>query len=301
MKILLLGANGQLGSDILRANQQRIDPVELIAWQRADLDISNKSELRSKLTEQSFDVLLNCASYHNTDLVEKTADTAFLINAFCVKEMALICKEKNARFMHISTDYVFSHSPHNEPLTEKENPCPLSVYGASKLTGEALAQAVHDDTIIFRVASLFGITGASGKNGNFVETMIRLGREKGQLRVISDQIMSPTSTANLAQLILTALQKNIPSGIYHAVNTGSISWYEFAKAIIEKTGINATVEPMPAIEYPSIVMRPSYSALNNSKLSQLIGPIPGWQEVLDAYLIEKGHMKASQTLGEKCV
>lgn len=290
MKILLLGANGQLGSDIIRANQKSHDPVELVAWQRADLDITNKTELKTRLKEQSFDVLLNCTSYHNTDLVEKTADTAFLINAFCVKDMALICKEKKARFVHISTDYVFSHSPDHTPLTEKDNPCPLNVYGASKLTGEALAQAVHDDTIIFRVASLFGIAGASGKGGNFVETMIRIGREKGLLRVISDQIMSPTSTENIAQVILKALQKKIPSGIYHAVNTGAISWYEFAKAIIEKSGVKATVEPMLAIDYPSIVVRPSYSALNNNKLAQLIGPIAGWQEVLDVYLHEKGHI-----------
>jgi len=287
MKILLLGANGQLGSDILRKNQGHAD---ITAWQRSDLDITNQEELRQKLKEQSFDVLLNCTSYHNTDHAEKTADMAFMINAFCVKEMAMICKEKNARFAHISTDYVFSHHPHNQPLTESDNPSPLNVYGASKLMGESLAKAAHDNTIIFRVASLFGIMGASGKGGNFVETMIRIGREKGQLRVISDQIMSPTSTASIAEIILKALQMNIPSGIYHTVNSGNASWYEFAKAIIHNAGVNAVVEPMFAADYPSVAVRPSFSALNNNKLTKYVGTIPSWQEALDSYLREKGYI-----------
>ncbi len=290
MKILLLGANGQLGFDILRKNQKKTHPLDIVAWQRADLDITDKDELIKKLRAQPFDVLLNCTSYHHTDHVEKTADLAFTINAFSVKQMALICKEKNARFVHISTDYVFSHSPQNQPLTEFDNPAPLNVYGASKLMGESLAQAVHEDTIIFRVASLFGVAGASGKGGNFVETMIRVGREKGQLRVISDQMMSPTSTSSIASIILKALETKVPSGVYHAVNTGIASWYEFAKTIIQNAGVKATVEPMSAAEYPSIAMRPSYSALNNNKLSKLVGPIPTWQDALNEYLREKGYL-----------
>lgn len=290
MKILLLGANGQLGSDIFRKNLMNDNPMEIIAWQRADLDITNKEELQQKLKNQAFDILLNCTSYHNTDHAEKTADMAFLINAFCVKEMALICKEKKARFVHISTDYVFSHHPENQPLTELDIPSPLNIYGASKLMGESLAQTAHDDTIIFRVASLFGVMGASGKGGNFVETMIRIGREKGKLRVISDQMMSPTSTASIAEVILKALQMNIPGGIYHTVNSGNTSWYEFAKAIIQTASVNAVVEPMLAADYPSVAVRPSFSALNNNKLTKLVGPIPTWQSALDSYLREKGHI-----------
>ncbi len=290
MKILLLGANGQLGSDMIQQNQKTRQPAEIIAWQRSDLDITNQEELLRKIKTQSFDVLLNCTSYHNTDVVEKNAELAFLINAFCVKEMALVCKEKNARFVHISTDYVFSHSENNRPLTESDKPSPLNIYGASKLMGESLAQRVHADTIIFRVASLFGLRGASGKGGNFVETMIRMGREKGQLRLISDQIMSPTSTKSVATIILTALQANISHGIYHAVNSGKASWYEFAKKIIEKANVAATVEPMAAKDYPSVALRPAFSALDNTKLSQCVGTIPTWEEALDVYLREKGHI-----------
>lgn len=290
MKILLLGANGQLGSDILRKNHESIHPVDIIAWKRSDIDITQKEEWIHKIKEQSFDVLLNCTSYHNTDHAEKTADMAFLINAFCVKEMALLCKEKNARFAHISTDYVFSHSKTERPHTECDSPSPLNIYGASKLMGESLAQMVHDNTVIFRVASLFGLMGASGKGGNFVETMIRIGREKGKLRVISDQVMSPTSTASIAEIILHALQKEIPSGVYHTVNSGKASWYEFAKTIIHQAGVSASVEPMPASEYPSVAVRPSYSVLDNTKLAKHIGPIPTWEETLNSYLREKGHI-----------
>ncbi|TAK79440.1 MAG: dTDP-4-dehydrorhamnose reductase, partial [Gammaproteobacteria bacterium] len=278
MKILLLGANGQLGSDIVRASHS----FEIIPWLRCDLDITDNDALKTKLMQQPFDVLINCTSYHNTDQAETNAGLAFSINAHAVKEMALLCKEKKARFMHISTDYVFSHG--KTPLTETSSPSPLNVYGASKLMGETLAQAVYDDVMIFRVASLFGIAGASGKGGNFVETMIRLGREKGKLRVIADQIMSPTATADIAEMLIKALEANIPSGIYHAVNTGYTSWYEFAKQIIAGAQVNAVVEPISAAEYPSITMRPSYSALDNSKLARLIGPIPTWQAALDKYL-----------------
>lgn len=287
MKMLLLGANGQLGSDIIQENQKNSHPMEIIAWKRSDLDITHQDELLRKLNAETFDVLLNCTSYHNTDQVEKTADTAFLINAFCVKEMAQVCKEKNARFAHISTDYVFGHRSSDQPFTESDVPNPLNVYGASKLMGESLAQTVHENTVIFRVASLFGKAGASGKGGNFVETMIRLGREKGKLRVISDQIMSPTSTASIARVILRALESTIPNGVYHAVNSGKASWYEFAKVIIEKAKIDAIVEPIGATEYPSIAVRPAFSALDNKKLSTLIGTIPTWQDALESYLCEK--------------
>ncbi len=289
MKILLLGANGQLGSDIVRANLAAPQTFEITAWRRPDLDVTDKEALRTKLLQQSFDVLINCTSYHNTEQAESNAALAFTVNTQAVKEMALVCKEKGARFVHISTDYVFSHSPEQRPLKETDCPAPLNVYGASKLMGEALAQAVYDDVIIFRVASLFGIAGASGKGGNFVETMIRLGREKGELRVIADQIMSPTATADIAKMLLKALNEKVPSGTYHAVNTGYTSWYEFAKRIIAEAKVNATVKPISASEYPSAAMRPSYSALDNSKLSQVIGRIPSWEEALQIYLQEKGH------------
>jgi len=291
MKILLLGSNGQLGSDILRINQKNNYPLEITGLTRADLDVSDKANIKSKLLKYSFDVLINCTSFTNTELAESNAEMAFAINAHSVKEMAEACKKKNARLVQISTDFIFSDNPHKIPLTELEPPAPVNIYGASKLMGESLAKLTLDDCLIFRVASLFGIAGASGKGGNFVETMIRVGSEKGKLRVISDQFMSPTSTADIADVILKAIMQKIPAGTYNTVNSGIASWYEFAKKIIEKTGLKVAVEPVKASEYISVITLPLFSALDNNKLSSLISPIRTWEDALDDYLLEKGHIK----------
>jgi len=288
MKILLLGSNGQLGSDILRFNKKLVKPFEFIPWTRKDLDVQNTKQIEEKLASIEFDCLINCISYTNTEKAEKNIQDAFEVNAFCIKEMVKACKNNHAKFFQISTDYIFSHG--STPLTECAAPSPLSVYGASKLLGESLALSLYENVTVFRVASLFGIAGASGKGGNFVETMIRVGNERGRLTVISDQIMSPTSTADLANLILKALTVSIPNGIYNAVNTGNTSWYQFAKLIIEKADVNAKVEPILGCDYPSAILRPSYSALDNSKLTKLIGNIPTWEDALTRYLEEKGHI-----------
>lgn len=279
MKILLLGANGQLGSDIVHMNRT----ASLLGLNRHDLDITDKKAVYDYLKPLTFDVLINCTSYTNTEEAELNASLAFDINAFAVKTLANICHEKKARLVQISSDYIFDDHPEKIPIKESHPPSPLNIYGASKLMGESLANASHDDVLIFRVASLFGIAGARAKKGNFVETMLRVAKEKGKCRVISDQIMSPTSTAHIAESILQAIELRIPAGVYHCVNTGQASWYTFAKEIISMAKINAEVLPVNAAEYPSSIRRPAFSALDNSKLTELIGPIPGWEEGLKEY------------------
>lgn len=286
MHLLLLGANGQLGSDICRLSQKQKN-VTLTAWTREQLDITNLSELTEKLSSPSFDALINCTSYHKTDEVESHADKAFLMNAFAVREMAKVCHAKKARFIHVSTDYVFGGSIERQPLLETNCPAPLNVYGASKLTGEKLAFANHDDVTIFRVASLFGVAGASGKGGNFVETMIRLAKEKGKISVVNDQTMSPTSTADIADSLFKFLSVKGATGTYHVVNSGQATWCEFAKKIIELAKINATVEPILSSQFPTPAKRPSYSVLNNQKISEVVGKIAHWEVALVNYLKEK--------------
>lgn len=288
MKILLLGGNGQLGVDLIRAAADQ-PQFQLTPMQRTDMDVQDVASIPASLEGLDFDALVNCTSYHKTDEVESNADKAFKINAFAVRAIAEMCRKKRARLLHISTDYVFSGEA-SKPYSETDVPGPLNVYGASKLMGEGLARLACDDTLIFRVASLFGVAGASGKGGNFVETMIRFGREKGQLRVISDQVMSPTGTADVAQMILKALALRIPAGTYHAVNSGLASWHVFASKIIELAGVSAKVEPIPATAYPLPARRPAFSVLNNSKLATLIGPIPSWSDALKCYLNAKGHI-----------
>jgi len=287
MKVLVLGANGQLGSDLMRAGQAAND-FAMTGLTRADLDLTDHDAIGPALDALDFDVLVNCTGYHKTDEVEANPGLAFDLNAGAVQTLAEACARKQARLVHISTDYVFDGAA-GRPYTEDAAPRPLNVYGASKLTGEALARRAHDDVLILRVASLFGVAGSSGKGGNFVETMIRVGTEKGALRVLDDVRMSPTATADVAAALLEMLRREAPAGTYHVVNSGEASWYEFAREIIERAGVDATVEPVTSEEYPTAAARPAYSVLDNGRVGTIIGEMPHWQVALTRYLAARGH------------
>jgi len=166
---------------------------------------------------------------------------------------------------------------------------------------QSIPQKYIDEVVILRVASLFGVAGASGKGGNFVETMIRVGREKGALRVVDDQVMSPTATADVARIVLWMLTDGCTPGLYHVVNTGSASWFDFAREIVRRVGIDATVTPCTSAEYPTRAARPRYSALDNEKISTAFRPMPPWQDALELYLHAKGHVtrKSSPSVSTK--
>lgn len=289
MQTVLLGPNGQLGTDIRAGNAARPQPLDLLCIDRARLDLSEPETAITVLRDIDFDCLINCSSYHKTDEVERNAQLAFAINTHLPQALARLCVEKNARFVHISTDYVFGGQSKRAPLTEEDGKAPLNVYGASKGMGEDLVLHTGADALILRVASLFGVAGASGKGGNFVETMIRLGREKGHLRVVADQTMSPTSTADIAASMFALLDREAPRGIWHVVNSGSATWHEFAAEIVKRAKVTARVEAIPSSEFPMPAMRPPYSVLDNTKLTNAIGPIRPWQEALDSYLAAKGY------------
>ncbi|MCA3449645.1 MAG: dTDP-4-dehydrorhamnose reductase [Rhodobacter sp.] len=293
MRVLLLGPNGQLGSDIRAANAALPAPFDLTPIGRDRLELSNLDAAIAALSDLTFDAIINATGYHKTDEVESNAQLAFTINAHLVKRLAELCLSRKARLFHISTDYVFGGQAKRQPLLEDDPRAPLNVYGASKCVGEDLGLMTGADVTVLRVASLFGVVGASGKGGNFVETMIRLGRERGALRVVDDQIMSPTSTADAARALLQLLVASASGGVYHLVNTGEVSWCGFAKRIIERMGIAASVEPVPTTEMPTPAKRPPYSALNNAKLSSVIGAIRDWDSALGDYLMLKhGRHKA---------
>ncbi len=289
MKAILLGPNGQLGTDIRSANNSR-QVLNITPMGRDQLELTDFEAVKTKLSNMQFDVLINASSYHKTDEVEDNAQQAITINAHLVQLLAQICAEKGARFVHISTDYVFGGQAARQPLDENTGVAPLNVYGASKVLGESLARVAHDDTLILRVASLFGVAGASGKGGNFVETMLRLAKERGSLRVVNDQIMSPTSTADIADALLDMLETPAPAGTYHVVNRGEVSWHGFASEIVKQAGLEVPVDPVPTTEFPTRAMRPPYSALDNRKLEGAIGrPMPTWQDALARYMRAKGH------------
>jgi dTDP-4-dehydrorhamnose reductase len=291
MKTVLLGPDGQLGTDVQGANLRRGEPLSLVPIGRSTVDLNDIDSASKLLRGQNFGCLINCSSYHKTDEVERNAQLAFTINTHLVQNLAQVCLEKKARLIHISTDYVFGGESKHTPLTETECKTPINVYGASKAMGEDLALLTGADVWILRVASLFGIAGASGKGGNFVETMIRLGREKGALRVVSDQTMSPTATIDIAEVIIKMLERDVAPGIWHVVNSGAATWYEFAKRIIGRSGIRASVVPITTSELSAVARRPAYSVLDNSKVCSVVGSMRPWQDALDEYLIAKGHLK----------
>lgn len=289
MKVLLLGPNGQLGTDIRSANHRRGEPIEILAIGRSQTDLNNIEASISSLRELKFDALINCASYHQTDEVEGNAQQAFTINAHLVRRLAELSAEKHASFFHVSTDYVFGGQSQRSPLSESAPKAPVNIYGASKALGEDLALMANGDTRIVRVASLFGVAGASGKGGNFVETMIRLAKERGELRVVADQTMSPTSTWDVAQTMIDMVLDKAPPGIWHVVNSGVSTWYEFARQIISDANVEARVLPIKTEQFPTRAARPRYSALDNEKVSRAIRIMRPWQPALKDYLVAKGY------------
>jgi dTDP-4-dehydrorhamnose reductase len=289
MKAVLLGPNGQLGTDIRSANDQRGEPIQIQSVGRAQIDLSNVDAAVSALRDLKFDILINCSSYHKTDEVEANAQQAFTINAHLVRRLSELAADKHARFFHVSTDYVFGGQQHRLPLSEDAPKAPVNIYGASKAMGEDLALLNGGDTVVVRVASLFGVAGASGKGGNFVETMLRLAKEKGELRVVADQTMSPTSTADVADAMIDLVLAKATPGIWHIVNSGAATWFEFAERIVSDANIKARMIPIKTEQFPTPAARPRYSALDNAKFSKAIHALRPWQDALKDYLVAKGH------------
>lgn len=289
MRVVLLGPNGQLGHDIRQTHEGAGEPFQLLPVGRDRLDLTSPG-MGERLGEWDFDVLVNCTGYHRTDEAEDNATLAFAVNAHAVQQMARLCARKGARLVHISTDYVFGGDVNRDaPLREDDATAPVNVYGASKEVGETLAGLILDDLVVVRVASLFGVAGTSGKGGNFVETIIRLGKERGTLRVVDDQVMSPTATEDVAAIVVRMLMEWCGPGTYHVVNSGTATWFRFAEEIVREAGVEAAVLPCTSSEYPTRAERPRYSALDNTKVSRGFGGLPPWQEALERYLRAKGH------------
>lgn len=287
-RIALFGANGQLGQDLSALGAAR--GLDLVALQRPAFDATDLAGLEAALADLDFDVAINSVAVTRVDDCEKDPAPAVAINAGFAEALARTCARKKARLVQVSTDYVFGGQVQRTPLDEAAAPAPINVYGETKLQGEILARQAHDDVIVARVASLFGVAGASGKGGNFVETMIRFGRERGALKVVADQVMSPTGSWDAAEAILDLIRVQAPGGVYHVVNSGEASWHDFASAIIDRAGVAASVSPIPTTEFPTPARRPPYSVLANGKVEKALGrTMPAWQDALDRYLTAKGH------------
>lgn len=287
MKIAIIGANGQLGFDLVRIFKD--SKHEIVPLTHADIDVIDSDSSRKILEKIQPEIVINCAAYVRVDDAEDFPDKAFAVNALGARNIALICKDLDAILVHISTDYVFDGRK-NQPYTEDDIPDPLGVYGVSKLAGEYFVKSIVKNHYIIRSSSLFGIAGASGKGGNFVETMIKKARNNEEIKVVDDMIMSPTYTWDAADMIRKILEKKLPIGVYHAANGGQCSWYEFARAIFDMLGMETNISPIKTDILRSKAKRPMFSPLRSMKLNKYGLEMERWDEALKNYLIEKEYL-----------
>jgi dTDP-4-dehydrorhamnose reductase len=279
MRILLTGITGQLGSEL----QQTLAPLgEVMGVDRQDLDLTQPDKIRQVIGEFKPDVIVNAAAYTAVDKAETETERANAINGTAPTIMAEAAQQLGAALIHVSTDYIFDGKK-NTPYTEDDTPDPINAYGQSKLLGEEGVLKNCDRAIILRTAWVYG---AQGK-GNFVKTMLRLGAEREELRVVVDQVGTPTWTGDLASAIAQFVQSPINSGIYHFTNSGAISWYDFAVAIFEEAqqiGFPLQVKqvvPITTAEYPTPAPRPAYSVLSTQKISAILRHHPPhWRTAL---------------------
>lgn len=285
MGIVIIGASGQLGSDLMR----RLAGEEVVPLTHRDLDVCDHGATRAALERLKPTVVINTAAYHRVDECEDNVERSFQVNGYAVRNLAEVCRDLNAVLVHLSTDYVFGGERHL-PYGEEDRPMPLNVYGVSKLAGEHLLQATWDRHFIVRSSGLYGTAGASGKGGNFVETMVRLARDGRPIRVVDDQVLTPTFTEDLARKIGELIQTEA-YGLYHVTNGGECSWYEFARTIFELLNLKPNLAATTTAAFGARARRPSYSVLRHSRLSALgLDDLRPWRDALREYLREKGYL-----------
>jgi len=283
MKVAIIGANGQLGTDLVEVFGE-----EAISLTHKDLDVTDFESLKL-LKELKPDVIINTAAYVRVDDAELYPERAFQVNAVGALNVARIANEINAINIYISTDYVFDGTK-GKPYTEEDAPNPISVYGLSKYAGEIFTRNYSPKHYVIRVASLYGKAGASGKGGNFVEFMIQKAKKREEIRVVDDQFMSPTYTKDVARTLKKFLELKPEFGVYHMTNEGFCSWYEFTKAIFEILGWDVEIKPIKSSELKRLAKRPMFSALENMRLNELGLRMKPWKRALREYLEEKMHI-----------
>jgi len=273
MRILITGANGQVGMALRRTLTN--PTFECLFTDRSELDMRDEDAVREVTLSFKPDIVVNCAAYTAVDKAENEAQAAVEINQDAVRVLAEACNSINARFIHISTDYVY-HNGLNRPLLETDPTDPKSVYARTKLAGEKEALSACAKTTILRTSWVFGLEG-----NNFVRTMARLGTDRDELTVVSDQIGAPTFADDIASAILHIVETPaLKAGTYNYAGLGVASWYDFAKAIMETYGLSCEVKPIPTTSYPTPAERPHYSVLDLQKAQEAGFPFRHWRDAL---------------------
>lgn len=282
-RVLITGGGGQLASDL----EVLLEGAEVLAPPRADLDITDDAAVESIFVALRPTIVVNCAAFHNVEVCEREEDQAFAVNARAVKRLAVRCAEADAQLVHLSTNYVFDGTD-AEPYDEDALPSPRSIYAISKLAGEHAALAYAPRALVVRTAGLYGLHGSASKGGSFVTRMIARAREHGALKVVADQRLTPTFTADLAAGILVAVDAGV-TGTLHVTNSGATSWHGFTEAIMELAGLDVPVEAGTTTIAPGAADRPLNGVLQSSAYERAgLAPLRPWRTALTDYLERAG-------------
>jgi dTDP-4-dehydrorhamnose reductase len=292
MRIAVIGANGQLGHDVVRAFAEQCDEVRALTHE--EIELSSLESVAACLRATRAEVVVNTAAMHNVESCEQQPGRAQEVNVVGARNLATATRDLGSLLIHVSTDYVFDGAK-GTPYVESDEARPLNVYGRTKLEGEQFVQDINPKHFVLRTAALYGNHPCRAKGGqNFVDLMLRLARERGRVRVVDNEFTSPTATADLARQI-ASLSRSDAYGLYHATAEGSCSWYEFAREIFRVAHVSVALEVAAPNEFPAKVPRPAYSVLENRKLkSQNLNLFRPWQDGLHAYLSEKQLAVATQ-------
>jgi dTDP-4-dehydrorhamnose reductase len=284
MKILLIGSSGQLGGDILRNNGGH----DIVAPDRGALDLAQPAQVAERIRALRPAMVINCAAFHNVPLCEDQPEQAFRINCAAVRDLAALCSEVGAWLVTFSSDYVFGGEKRT-PYLEDDRPAPLQVYGITRLAGEHAALATAPDrAVVIRTCGLYGRSGARSKGGNFVDGRVADARAGKRIEMASEQVLAPTSTDDLSRAVLSLIaHPRLAPGIYHLVNEGACSWYEFTREIVRLIDARCEVVPVDRGGRTGNMRRPLYSVLANTKARALGITLRPWREALADYLRAK--------------
>ena len=279
MKILLIGANGQLGYDL----KMTLTDHEIIPLTHKDVEVTDWESIKVNMERYKPQLVINTSAYNKVDAAEDEMEKAFAVNAYGVKYLASLCELNDCQLVHFSTDYVFN-GEQKIPYTESDIPCPLNAYGISKLAGEHFALNFCSRSYVIRTCGLYGTAGCSGKGGSFIDTMFRLAGGNKEIKVVNDQILTPTSTRELASQVYKLIESDT-YGLYHITNNGECSWYEFAKEIFGIKNLNVNLIPVTSEEFKTKARRAKYSVLENYKLKKMdIDRMSDWKTALKNHL-----------------
>jgi len=282
MKIAVIGSAGQLGTDVVAAFTSNGDDVTPLT--HAEIELQEMSSVSNCLQGLHPDLVVNTAAMHHVDNCEKDPERAFAVNGLGVRNLAVGAREVGAALMHVSTDYVFDGAK-GSPYEESDAPNPLNVYGNTKLSGEHFVRSMLDRHFVLRTSAIYGRSPCRAKGGlNFIELMLKLARERGEVRVVDSEFVTPTSTAELSRQMV-ALSRTSFYGLYHATAEGSCSWHEFAHEVFTLTDTKVRLQVAGPNEFPAKVPRPRYSVLENRGLKrQMLNTFKPWQEGVREYL-----------------